>query len=188
MARKALTDKQKETNAKNLAKGKATQFKAGREAARAGSRGGRKSGQVRREKRTLQDQIKLTLEQAATPALKKQIAKNLDMEVDTIADVVGASVVINALKGNNKCLDIVNQASGANDLDNERKTEELKKIKLENEKVQFELETLKGKQAEVLEQLSRNWNLPITDITTDFVEMYRDIHKAFEGKNDIHEW
>ena len=31
------------------------------------------------------------------------------------------------------------------------------------------------------------WTIPITDITSDFVEIYRTVHEAFVGETDIHE-
>lgn len=31
------------------------------------------------------------------------------------------------------------------------------------------------------------WTIPITDITSDFVEIYRTVHEAFAGEEDIHE-
>lgn len=31
------------------------------------------------------------------------------------------------------------------------------------------------------------WTLPITDITSDFVEIYRTVHEAFTGEIDVHE-
>ena len=31
------------------------------------------------------------------------------------------------------------------------------------------------------------WTIPITDITSDFVEIYRTVHEAFAGEIDVHE-
>ena len=31
------------------------------------------------------------------------------------------------------------------------------------------------------------WTVPITDITSDFVEIYRTVHEAFAGETDVHE-
>lgn len=31
------------------------------------------------------------------------------------------------------------------------------------------------------------WTIPITDITSDFVAIYRTVHEAFAGEVDVHE-
>ena len=37
------------------------------------------------------------------------------------------------------------------------------------------------------ENITANWRIPITDITVDFVEVYRKIHKVWNGKTNIRE-
>ena len=41
--------------------------------------------------------------------------------------------------------------------------------------------------AEEQDSIDKNYTIPITDITVDFVETYRLIHKVFEGKSDVQE-
>ncbi len=41
--------------------------------------------------------------------------------------------------------------------------------------------------AQKQEEKENKWSVPITDITKDFVDVYRAIHDAFDGTEDIHE-
>lgn len=81
-------------NKKNLEKGKATQFKKGESAKENGKKGGTASGEVRRERKTLKEELLLLLSEGDTQkkvssALIKKAQKGDVKAFITIRDTIG---------------------------------------------------------------------------------------------------
>ena len=177
--------KQIESAKRNLEKGKG--FQSTEEARKNGQKGGKASGKAKREKKTLEQQIKIALEMETSPQLKAQLQKTLGIDVVTNSEAVAASTVLNAIKGNNKAIELVSKAVRPTDLSELCKEEELKKLKLENEQKEFELTSMRVNFKEQQAKLMHSWNIPISDVTSDFIQMYRDVHAVYEGRLNIRE-
>lgn len=62
--------------ADNLIKGKATQFRSGKEAVEAGRKGGKKSGETRRAQKTFRESLKLMMDETAPEKIRAVFDKN----------------------------------------------------------------------------------------------------------------
>lgn len=90
-------------NEKNLEKGKATRFKSGDEAAKYGSKGGKVSGESKRNKKLLRECLEELLE-------REMIDKNgVSM---TGAEALSAKLFAEALKGNVKAFVALRDTAG----------------------------------------------------------------------------
>ena len=81
-----------EKSKKNLKKGKATQFKSGEKAVKAGRKGGKKSGEAKREMKIIKDEIVKRMkakdwDEIIDGAIAR--AKNSDKGFETLRDTLG---------------------------------------------------------------------------------------------------
>ncbi len=93
----------------NLKKGKATRFKSGEEAVRAGKKGGIASGKARREKADLRKQIQLFFESEATT--------DKNGEPLTGAELMVKVAVKEMIKGNPKYWELLRDTGGFKPVD-----------------------------------------------------------------------
>ena len=82
----------------NLKKGKKTQFKSGENAAESGRKGGRKSQEVQKEKRTIQCILNEMCEQDISDNPKMEsLAKALGIKAKSVKELVTAAAMINTV-------------------------------------------------------------------------------------------
>ena len=120
-------------------------------------KGGIKSGEARRKKKTTAQLVNLMLSSKLTEENRdeiKQMASELDDEDLNINSLMIAGQIKSAMKGNTNAFEILQQYQS---------------------------------KAEKDDSSDRTYTIPITDITRDFVEVYRKIHDAFDGKENIRE-
>lgn len=73
------------------------------EARRRGAVGGRKSGEARRQKKTLAQKIEVMLNRRVTnPKIKKQLCEDFAKDAKTYEDAIIAAQIYQAVKGNTK--------------------------------------------------------------------------------------
>lgn len=122
-----------------------------------GISGGIASGKARREKKTMA--------QLVNQMMNRQVdVNNLPDDLQALADIVGEEKTMSAY-----------MVAG-----------QMKSASRGNTKA-FEVLTEMQDKAEKHEDGNSKWTIPITDITTDFVEVYRVVHDAFDGNNGIRE-
>lgn len=102
-------------NEQNLEKGKATQFKSGEEAAKAGRKGGIASGEARREKADLKKQLLLFLETDATTDKSGNPLTGAELMVKVAAREMA--------KGNPKFWELIRDTAGFKPIDKVQVTE-----------------------------------------------------------------
>ena len=146
-------------NDKNLSKGKATQFRSGENAAKNGKKGGINSGISKRKKKNTAELINAMLSAKATPENEKMIKEQYS---EAFKDV---EVDINAL-----CV------AGL-----------IQKTITSGDTKAFECLQSYQNKAEQTDASGQKYSIPITDVTTDFVELYRTVHKVWEGKLNVRE-
>ncbi len=144
-------------NDKNLEKGKATQFKSGEDAAKNGRKGGIASGIAKRKAKTTAEIIEKILSSPMNE--KNKDAASLFTEGLEEEDLTNNVLL---------CTGLVRAAMNGNLAAFEK------------------LQTYQSK-AEEQSSADKYYTIPITDITTDFVETYRLIHKVFDGESDVQE-
>lgn len=139
-------------NEKNLLKGKATQFKAGEKQVSIARKGGIASGEAKRAKKSLY--------QLADAMLNAQLDSSKQAAVKKIAGnaIPNEDMTVNALILAGQ----VKAAIGG------------------NTKAAILLEEYQNKSQGDKAQENK-WTIPITDITSDFVEPYRAVHDAYDG-------
>lgn len=95
-------------NEANLEKGKATQFKSGEEAAKAGAKGGIASGEAKRARKTLREELLLLLADDVTDKKGNKIQAQAAMS---------AAILKQALTGNTKAFEIIRDTIGEKPVD-----------------------------------------------------------------------
>lgn len=146
-------------NNKNLEKGEKTRFKSGEEAAKNGRKGGIQSGIAKRKKKNTAELINAMLSAKPTKENENKIKKQFAGAFDD------SEVDINAL-----CVaGLINKTIYSGD----PKAFEL-----------LQSYQTKSEQAVSGDSL---YTIPITDITVDFVELYRAIHKIWRGELNVRE-
>ena len=98
-----MTTKKDRPQNKNLKKGKATQFKSGEKAARAGRKGGIASGKAKRDKKNLCKALEALLEKDMTASNGEQMCG---------AEAISAKLFEQALKGNVKAFETIRSTVG----------------------------------------------------------------------------
>lgn len=146
-------------NDKNLANGKATQFKAGEEQAKIAQKGGIASGISRRKKKNTAELINAMLSAKANGKNEKYLQEQYGNAIDV------AEMDMNAL-----CV------AGL-----------IKKAAKDGDTKAFECLQSYQSKAEAVDDADTKYTMPITDITIDFVELYRNIHKVWDGKLNVRE-
>lgn len=115
------------------------------------SKGGKKSAEVRRARKNTAQLVKAMLESTIDPSKEKAIKK-------VAKDLPADDMTVNALM-----------------------TAGMIKSAISGNVQAFEtLQAFRDK-ASAIEDINRNWCVPITDITVDFVEVYRAVHESFES-------
>lgn len=107
------------------------------------SRGGKRSGEVRREKKTLAETLNKFLQMQPVGKDKKEL-ENLGMEANEITNqaLFAISVFKNGCSGNNKAMEMIAEIIDGNkkkDLEIEKQKQEIERLKLEQEKLRQEL-------------------------------------------------
>lgn len=95
-------------NEQNLEKGKATQFKSGEEAAKAGAKGGIASGEAKRARKTLREELLLLLSDDVTDKKGNKMKAQAAMS---------AAILKQALTGNTKAFEIIRDTIGEKPVD-----------------------------------------------------------------------
>jgi hypothetical protein len=95
-------------NKQNLEKGKATQFKSGEEAAKAGAKGGIASGEAKRARKTLREELLMLLSDDVTDKNGNKIQAQAAMS---------AAILKQALTGNTKAFEIIRDTIGEKPVD-----------------------------------------------------------------------
>lgn len=147
-------------NEQNLLRGNpATQFKAGREQVEIAKKGGIASGEAKRRKKSIAEMANMMLNMQITDTAKVSM-KRSGINTDAIdpEDMTAMSYMIAG--------QIKAAAQGST-----KALEYLSQL---------------SDRAEKKEDAPR-YTIPITDITTDFVEVYRKVHAAFDGEENIRE-
>ena len=129
-------------------------------------KGAKRSAEVRRAKKTMSQLATMMLNAEINGNTKEQI-KNMcsgmaDEDV-TVAAAMMAGQIKSAMRGDSRAFNAVTTL-----------------VEKQEEKDERELE--KEERAK-----SEKWTIPITDITSDFVDIYRTVHETFEGEIDVHE-
>lgn len=129
-------------------------------------KGAKRSAEVRRAKKTMSQLATMMLNAEINGNTKEQI-KNMcsgmaDEDV-TVAAAMMAGQIKSAMRGDSRAFNAVTTLV--------EKQEEKDKRELEKEE----------------RAKSAKWTIPITDITSDFVDIYRTVHETFEGEIDVHE-
>ena len=146
-------------NNENLAKGKATQFKSGENAAKNGKKGCIQRGISKRKKSNTAELINAMLGAKAEgdyqERLQKQFGNAIDEEEMDMNALCVAGLINKTVKdGDTKafeCLQSYQSKVSAPDIGD------------------------------------KEYNIPITDITVDFVELYRTVHRVWKSETNIRE-
>lgn len=147
-------------NEQNLKRGNPdTQFKSGRDAVENGRKGGIASGISKRKAKTTAQLIDKMLSAPMNDKNKESIAEFVDN-----ANLENEDFTNNLLL----CAGLVKSAANGNMCAFDKLQEYQSK-------------------AATIDETDTNYTIPITDITTDFVEFYRAIHKVWENKLNIRE-
>lgn len=77
------------------------------EARKRGSVGGKKSAEVRKEKKLLKDTITMMLEMKAPDHLKAELGEKLGINVDTIQDLITSGLMGKAMGGDAKAFEVI---------------------------------------------------------------------------------
>ena len=102
-------------NEQNLLRGNPeSQFKSGREAAENGRKGGIKSGEAKRQRRTLKEQMELLLSLPVKDESTKGFIESLGIDPEMIdnATAITLSMYQEALKGNTKAYELIRDTLG----------------------------------------------------------------------------
>ena len=123
------------------------------------SENAKKAGKASGEARNQKANFKKALNLLLTAQVETEWTEQLQaLGLDsTYESVINASMILQAAQGNVKAYEAI--AKYAGQLNPEEETEET----------------------------AHAWSIPITDITSDFVEPYRSIHAAFSGEENIRE-
>lgn len=136
-------------NEENLKKGKATQFKSGKNAVENGRKAGVASGVARRRKRAMRQAAAALLdtpipltERSAFMATVKNLLKTFgqDPENATYQDTMLASILLEAIKGDVRAAEFIRDTAGESPVLDIRKAE----LKLRHEELDFKREQLTG--------------------------------------------
>lgn len=144
-------------NKENLLKGEETRFKSGEEAAKSGRKGGIASGIAKRKKKNTAELINIMLNSKLTDKNKK-VVQGIAEQLDEEDLSVNSLLIAGMIKA----------AVGGNTKAFEALQEYLNK-------------------AEKNADINSEYHIPITDITTDFVELHRLIHNVWQGKSEVRE-
>ena len=102
-------------NEQNLLRGNPeSQFKSGREASENGRKGGIKSGEAKRQRRTLKEQMELLLSLPVKDESTKGFIESLGIDPEMIdnATAITLSMYQEALKGNTKAYELIRDTLG----------------------------------------------------------------------------
>lgn len=107
------------------------------------SKGGKRSGEIRREKKTLAETLNKFLQMQPTGKSKTQL-EQLGLQADEITNqaLFAISVFKNGCSGNNKAMEMIAEIIDGNkkkDLEIEKQKQEIERLKLEQEKLRQEL-------------------------------------------------
>ena len=83
------------------------------EARKRGAAGGRKSGEVRRKRKSMKEALELIMEMQATDANKKKLARK-GIDVDTNEDVMAAAMTLAAMAGDTRAYAAIASVRGEN--------------------------------------------------------------------------
>lgn len=126
-------------NEKNLKKGKATQFKSGEQAASNGAKGGRKSQQVQKQKKTVADYLKKWADSEVSDEKAKKSLQALGLDDEaTNRTLLVVPLIKKITQGDTKALQMAIELLG-----------EDKKKDLEIAKLRQEIELLKAETAKL---------------------------------------
>lgn len=139
--------------------GKATQYRSGEEAARNGQKGGIESGIARRKKKNTAELINAMLS-----------AKVNGENQQFLQERYGDSIDVEEMDMNALCV------AGL-----------IQKTVTSGDTKAFECLQSYQSKAESVVDADIKYTIPITDVTIDFVELYRAIHKVWENKLNIRE-
>lgn len=146
-------------NDKNLEKGKATRFKSGDEAVENGKKGGIASGISKRKKKNTAELINAMLSAKVDKAREEELKEKFSGVFDETEADINAFCIAG----------LVN------------------KVARDGDTKAFEcLQSYQSKAEKIIDS-DMHYTIPITDITIDFVEPYRTVHKIWEGKLNIRE-
>lgn len=81
------------------------------------SEGGRKSGQVRREKRLLKDTIQMFFEAAPTPEVIQQCAEAFGFNPKDLQEVITGGLIQKAMCGDAKAFEVLRDTAGQKPID-----------------------------------------------------------------------
>lgn len=110
-----------------------------------GKKGGKKSGEVRRAKKTFRESLKIMMEEQAPEKILKAFDRN-GYEVTTHREAITAAILMGAMKGNPKMVDKALELLGEDYKMNARLAEvEIAKERLEMEKSKVAIEEAKAK-------------------------------------------
>lgn len=146
-------------NDENLKKGKATEFKSGEKAASLGRKGGIASGISKRKKKNTAELINAMLNAKASGDNQQLLQEQYGNAIDSDEMDMNALCVAGLIN---------------------------KTVKDGDTKAFECLQSYQAK-AETTDTNDQKYNIPITDITSDFVKLYRAIHKVWQGKANIRE-
>lgn len=147
-------------NDENLKRGNPkTEFKSGREAVENGKKGGIASGVAKRKKKNTAELINAMLNAKANGDNQQLLQKQYGNAIDSDEMDMNALCVAGLIN----------------------------KTVRDGDTKAFECLQSYQSKAETTESEDQKYNIPITDITTDFVELYRTVHKVWQGKANIRE-
>lgn len=96
-------------NPENVTKNK---IKTTSEARKRGRAGGKKSVEVRRQKKNLKETLKLMLEMEAPMHLKQEIAEKVGLDIDTFQDLITGGLINKAMSGDSKAFEVLRDTIG----------------------------------------------------------------------------
>lgn len=127
-------------NEKNLKKGKATQFKSGEQAASNGAKGGRKSQQVQKQKKTVADYLKKWADSEISDEKSKKTLQALGLDEEaTNRTLLVVPLIKKVSQGDTKALQMAIELLG----EDRKKDLEIAKLKQEIELLRAETEKLR---------------------------------------------
>lgn len=116
-APKKDTTEGKKRRMQNLENGKATQFLSGEEAAKSGSKGGKKSVAVRRQRKTFAEALEILLQMPLKPGEVTPLEDVLTMEDGkkanlTVNDAIMLKLICKAKAGDPKAIELIREQIG----------------------------------------------------------------------------
>ncbi len=155
-------------NEDNLKKGEPYQFRSGEEAAAAGRKGGQKSGESRRRKRTMKAAVKILMDMPVPESqAKKMKAYGIEEEDATYQMALLIKMMQEGLGGSVKAAAFLRDTMGENPIDEQRRVEARQRKREADQRLAFDRE-----QFEYKKQQDAGENVEYEDLEDVEAEIY----------------